>query len=333
MVEQANSVVLSTGSYLPEIIVRNEDLTQFPKGAIPLIERRTGVRARRRAPDGMLTSEMASKAGKACLEKIGFSPANVGGLIVCTSTPDRSLPPTATKVQWDIGMQLGQSFAFDMNSVCSGAVFGISVADSLIKNGACDHILVIGADMYSRILFEKDFSTLPYFGDGAGAILLGTDLERSDAGIIASLMKSDGSKGEAAAANGNGVMPLKDERSAYLKMDGRAIFDFALTEGSNIIREIVEESGVSLSEVSLFVTHQANINIITGISKNLDVPTDRFFVNLHEYGNMAGASVPIALDEALGKNLVNRGDLKTTPCYGNRYGRRPCKGKASRKSS
>jgi len=316
MVEQANSVVLSTGSYLPEIIIKNEDLTQFPKGAIPLIERWTGVKARRRAPDGMLTSEMASKAAKACLEKIGFSPTNVGGLIVCTSTPDRAFPPTATKVQWDIGMQLGQSFAFDMNSVCSGAVFGISVANSLIKNRACDNILVIGADMYSRILFEKDFSTLPYFGDGAGAILLGTDLERSDVGILASLMKSDGSKGEAAVANGNGVMPLKDERSAYARMDGRAILDFALTEGSNIIREIVEEAGVSLSEVTLFVTHQANINIITGIAKKLDVPIDKFFVNLHEYGNTAGASVPIALDEALAKNLANRGDLIVLAAFG-----------------
>lgn len=316
MVEQANSVVLSTGSYLPEIIVKNEDLTQFPKGAIPLIERWTGVRARRRAPDGMLTSEMASRAAEACLEKIGFSPADVGGLIVCTSTPDRSFPPTATKVQCDIGMQLGQSFAFDMNSVCSGALFGISVANSLIKNRACNNILVIGADMYSRILFEKDFSTLPYFGDGAGAILLGTDPERSDVGILTCLMKSDGGRGEAAVANGNGVMPLKDERSAYARMDGRAILDFALTEGSSIIREVVEESGVSLSDVSLFVAHQANINIITGIAERLDVPIDKFFINLHEYGNTAGASVPIALDEALGKNLVNRGDLIVLAAFG-----------------
>jgi len=316
MVELANSVVLSTGSYLPEIIVRNEDLTQFPKGTLPLIERWTGVRARRRAPDGMLTSEMALKAAKACLEKIGFSAANVGGLIVCTSTPDRAFPPTATKVQWDIGMQLGQSFAFDMNSVCSGAVFGISVANSLIQNGACDHILVIGADMYSRILFEKDFTTLPYFGDAAGAILLGRDSERPDAGVIASLMKSDGSRGEAAVANRNGVMPLKDERAGYAKMDGRAILDFALTEGSNIIRDIVEESGIALSDISLFVTHQANINIITGIAERLDLPMDKFFVNLHEYGNTAGASVPVALDEALGKNMATRGDLIVLAGFG-----------------
>jgi 3-oxoacyl-[acyl-carrier-protein] synthase-3 len=301
---------------LPEIIVRNEDLTQFPKGSIPLIEKYTGIRARRRAPDGMLTSEMASKAAEACLEKIGFSPTNVGGVIVCTSTPDRAFPPTATKVQCDIGMQLGQSFAFDINSVCSGAVFGISLADSLIRNGACDHILVIGAEMYSRILFEKDFSTLPFFGDGAGAILLGTDLERSDAGIITSLMKSDGSKGEAATHNGNGVMPLKDERSWYVKMDGRAIYQFALTAGSSIIREIVEKAGVSLSEISLFVTHQANSNIIEAIAKELDLPADKFFINLYEYGNTAGASVPIALDEALGKNLANRGDLIVLAAFG-----------------
>jgi 3-oxoacyl-[acyl-carrier-protein] synthase-3 len=213
-------------------------------------------------------------------------------------------------------MQLGQSFAFDMNSVCSGAVFGISVADSLIKNGACDHILVIGADMYSRILFEKDFTTLPYFGDGAGAILLGRDPERSDAGVIASLMKSDGGRGEAAVANRNGVMPLKDERAGYAKMDGRAILDFALSEGSNIISEIVQESGVALSDVSLFVTHQANINIITGIAEKLDLPMDKFFVNLHEYGNTAGASVPIALDEALGKNMASRGDLIVLAGFG-----------------
>ncbi len=316
MVEQANGVVLSTGSYLPEIVLKNEDLTQFPKGALPLIERWTGVRARRRAPEGMLTSTMASEAAKACLEKIGFSPANVGGLIVCTSTPDRAFPPTATKVQLDIGMQLGRSFAFDMNSVCSGALFGMSVANSLIRNRACDSVLVIGADMYSRLLFDKDFTTVPYFGDGAGAILLGTDAERPGAGIIASLMKSDGGRGEAAVANRNGVMPLENERSGYARMDGRAILDFALTEGSNVIREIVDGSGISLSDVSLFVTHQANINIVTGIAERLDVPMDKFFVNLHEYGNTAGASVPIALDEALGKNLANRGDLIVLAAFG-----------------
>lgn len=316
MAEQANSVILSTGSYLPEIEVRNEDLTQFPKDAIPLIEKYTGIRARRKAPDGMLTSGMATEAAKSCLEKIGFSPTKVGGLLVCTSTPDRSFPPTATKVQCDIGMQLGQSFAFDMNSVCSGALFGISVADSLIKNGACDHILVIGADMYSRILYEKDFSTLPFFGDGAGAVLLGRDSTRSEAGILRSLMRSHGGKGEAAVHNGNGVMPLKDERSRYVKMDGRAIYTFALTEGSNIIREIVEGSGHSFSDISLFVTHQANLNIITAIAEKLGIPMEKFFVNLAEYGNTAGASVPIALDEALGKNLARRGDLIVLAAFG-----------------
>lgn len=316
MVELPNSVVLSTGSYLPEIIVKNEDLTQFPESAIPLIEKYTGIRARRRAPEGMLTSDMASKAAVACLEKIGFPPANVGGLIVCTSTPDRGFPPTATKVQCNIGMELGQSFAFDMNSVCSGALFGISLADSLIKNRTCDNILVVGADMYSRILFEKDFSTLPFFGDGAGAILLGRDPDRPDAGIIKFLMRSDGEKGEAAVHNGNGVMPLKDERSAYVKMDGRAIYQFALAKGSNIIREIAEQTGTSLSEVSLIVTHQANSNIITAIAKELDLPADKFYINLYEYGNTAGASVPIALDEALGKNLANRGDLILLAAFG-----------------
>lgn len=317
MVEQADSVILSTGSYLPEIVVRNEDLTQFPKDAIPLIEKYTGIRARRKAPDGMLTSGMATEAAKNCLEKIGFSPANVGGLLLCTSTQDRSFPPTATKVQCDIGMELGQSFAFDMNSVCSGAVFGISVADSLIKNGACDHILVVAADMYSRILFEKDFSTLPFFGDGAGAILLGRDSERPGAGILRSLMRSHGGKeGEAAVHNGNGVMPLKDKRSGYVKMDGRAIYQFALTAGSNIIREIVEESGFSFSDISLFVTHQANLNIITAIAEKLDIPMDKFFVNLVEYGNTAGASVPIALDEALGRNRASRGDLIVLAAFG-----------------
>ena len=316
MAEQAKSVILSTGSYLPEIEIRNEDLTQFPKDAIPLIEKYTGIRARRKAPDGMLTSGMATEAAKSCLERIRFSPTNVGGLLVCTSTPDRSFPPTATKVQCDIGMQLGQSFAFDMNSVCSGSLFGISVADSLIKNRACDHILVIGADMYSRILFEKDFSTLPFFGDGAGAILLGRDSERPGAGILRSLMRSHGGKGEAAVHNGNGVMPLKDERSRYVKMDGRAIYEFALREGSNIIREIVEESGLSFSDISLFVTHQANLNIITAIAEKLDIPMEKFFVNLVEYGNTAGASVPIALDEALGKNLARRGDLIVLAAFG-----------------
>lgn len=311
-----SSVLLSTGSYLPEKIVFNEDLAQFPKESLKLIEQKTGVLARRVASEDQCTSDLAANAARICLEKAAFSVKDVEGIIVSTSSPDRIQPATATRVQNLLGAQ--SAFAFDINSVCSGTVFGISLADSLIKSGKYETILFIAAEMYSRILNKKDFSTFPYFGDGSGAILFKAG--DSNRGVLHSCLKTDGSGSEAICVPGGGTM-LPFERmnhpaEAFFKMSGRTVFEFAVCRGSEIILGLVQEAGIGIDEVKAFICHQANINIIKKIASDIKVSPDRFYVNLDRYGNTASASVAIALDEALSEGMIATGDLAVTVAFG-----------------
>lgn len=166
-----NTVILSTGSYVPAKIVSNAELVQFPASALPLIEAKTGIRSRHYAAPDECTSDLAINAARRCLEKAGVAAQQLDAIIVATSSPDRIQPATATRVQHELGAV--RAFAFDINSVCSGAVYGIYLADMMVRSGTCRHGLVIGAEVYSRFLNPEDFSTYPYFGDGAGAVLFG----------------------------------------------------------------------------------------------------------------------------------------------------------------
>jgi 3-oxoacyl-[acyl-carrier-protein] synthase-3 len=310
------SAILSTGSYLPETFTHNEDLNQFPKSAKFLISQKTGVFARRYASEDECTSDLAVRAGHRCLEKIDFPADRVDGIIVSTSSPDRSQPATATRVQHLMGAE--QAFAFDINSVCSGSTFGIAMADSLIKSGQCDNILFIASEVYSRILNKKDFSTYPYFGDGSGAIFF--EANNASSGVLHSRLKTDGSKCDTICVPGGGtMMPLekmKNPNDAFFKMKGRDVFKFAVNKGTEIILQLMDESGHSLDEVKCFICHQANINIIFKIAEKINVSTDYFYVNLFRYGNTASASVPVALDEAITRGRVSKGDLVVTAAFG-----------------
>jgi len=311
-----NAAIVSTGSYLPETVVFNEDLSQFPRSSLDLIAKKTGVLARRVAAEGQCTSDLAVNAARICLEKAHFPAEQVEGIIVSTSSPDRIQPATATRVQNQLGA--GRAFAFDINSVCSGTTFGISLADSLIKSGKYESILFIAAEMYSRILNKKDFSTFPYFGDGSGAILFQAD--DSDRGVLHSCLKTDGSGSEAICVPAGGTMlpfeKMNHPGEAFFKMSGRTVFDFAILRGSEIIRQLTEEADVALEEVKCFLCHQANVNIIRIIAENIGVPTDRFYINLDRYGNTASASVAIALDEAISERLLSEGELAVTVAFG-----------------
>ncbi len=311
-----NTVIASTGRYLPAREVRNADLDWFPATAIEKVSQKTGVLSRRNAAPDECTSDLACRAAQACLERVKVAPEDIEGIIVSTSSPDRMQPATAVRVQHLLGAR--RAFAFDINSVCSGSVYGINLADSLIKSGNHERILFIAAELYTKILNKKDFSTFPYFGDGAGAILFEPgDQER---GVVRSVLHTDGGGSEIITVPSGGTMlpfeQITNPRSACFRMDGRTVFEFATRRGPEVIREVLADAGIPPQEISLFISHQANINILHQIADQLDVPHDRFFVNLDRYGNTASASVLIALDEALSAGRVKAGDLVVTVAFG-----------------
>jgi 3-oxoacyl-[acyl-carrier-protein] synthase-3 len=316
MKSRLNATIRSTGSYLPETFVHNEELTQFPASATYMISQKTGVFSRRRAAEDECTSDLAAKAALRCLSKKNVPAEAVDALIVSTSSPDRMQPATATRVQHLIGAH--NAFAFDINSVCSGSTYGITVSDALIKAGQCRRVLFVAAEVYSRILNEKDFSTYPYFGDGAGAILF--TVGESDGGVLHSLLKTDGGKCDTIRVPGGGTMlpydKVSDRGDLFFKMKGKEVFEFAIGKGSQIVTQLLEAAGILPRAVKCFICHQANVNIITAIAARLRLPEELFYLNLYRYGNMASASVPVALDEALTRGILEKGDLVVTVAFG-----------------
>lgn len=311
-----NAVILSTGSHLPPLAVPNEELTQFPPSALDLIAPKTGVSSRRISSEDECTSDLAVKAARRCLEKIDFAPDLIQGIVLSTSSPDRIQPATATRVQYELGAI--NAFAFDINSVCSGSTFGICMADALITSGKFDNILFIASEMYSKILWKKDFCTFPFFGDAAGAILFQSG--NSNRGVYHSCLKTDGGKSDAVCIPAGGTMmpfeKMAGPRMACLKMHGTAIFDFAVAKGTEIILQLLEETHIALKDIDWFISHQANINIIDSISSQLKAPREKFLVNIDRYGNTASASVLVALDEAITDGTVRPGDMVVTFAFG-----------------
>lgn len=309
--------ILSTGSFLPDRILSNEDLSQFSPEARRLIAEKTGVQSRRHAAEDQCTSDLAVAAARACLQKIDFRPENLEGIILSTSSPDRMQPATATRVQHKLGA--ANAFAFDINSVCSGGSFGIAVVDSLIRSGAFRTILLIASEMYSKILSPRDFSTYPFFGDGAGAVLFQA-ANGGPQGVLHSCLGTDGSRCDTICVPGGGTMlpfeKMPGPRSAYFRMKGEEVFAFTMDKGPKVIRRLLEEAGAAPGEVKRFICHQANINILHGIADRLGIPRERFFVNLDRYGNTASASVLIALDEAVSRGDLAPGDLVVIATFG-----------------
>jgi len=310
------SRIIATGSYVPELVVLNEHLTQFPVTALPLIEQKTGVRARHYAAETESTSDLAAEAGRRCLDKAHVDAREVDAIILATSSPDRLQPATATRVQHILGAT--QAFAFDINSVCSGSLYALHVADALIQHGSCRRVLVLAAELYSRFLNPKDFSTYPYFGDGAGAVLLET--HNGKEGIIDTVLHSDGAGCEVIQIPAGGsMMPLnkvKQPADMYFRMKGAEVFQFAVTKGTSVVEELLARSNISVKEVDFVVTHQANINIINELATRLGIDRSRFAVNLDRYGNTAAASVLIALDEFIESGNVTPGHLGVFVVFG-----------------
>lgn len=286
--------LVATASYLPDKQVFNHDLTQFPARYRSLIADKAGILSRYHGADTECTSDLAARAVNRLLEKSGVQPSKVNALICATSSPDRMLPATAGRVQQLCG--LTNAFAFDVNAVCSGAIYAMRLAAALIADGL-ENVIVVAADMYSKILNPKDITTYPYFGDGAGAVLIGREGAFS---LDHFLLYTDGSGSDVIQVPGGGTMlphaRVTQEKDRYFAMRGTEVFDFACLRGTEVLLKL---SRLAVSVPDRVIPHQANINIIKELATRTNWDEGRFFSNVDRCGNTAGASVLIALDECL----------------------------------
>jgi 3-oxoacyl-[acyl-carrier-protein] synthase-3 len=271
------------------------------------IVERTGIRARHIAEPGETTADLGTQAAKQALVRSGIDPLDIDLVICATATPDRTFPATAVRIQAALGIRKGA--AFDVQAVCSGFVYGMTVADSLLRCGQATRALVVGAETFSRILDWSDRSTCVLFGDGAGAVVLeavpqhGT---REDRGVLGCRIRSDGRYEDLLYVDGG---PGSTKTVGHLRMNGREVFRHAVQKISGVIEETLQATGYAADEIDLFVPHQANQRILNGIAAKLGVSPDKIMITLDQHGNTSAASIPLALAQAVEQRRVREGDL------------------------
>jgi 3-oxoacyl-[acyl-carrier-protein] synthase-3 len=303
------SKIIGTGSYLPARRVTNHDLAaQLAANGIETsdewIVTRSGISARHYAADDENASDLAVKAANKALEAAGLAAEDIDLIVVATSTPDfyGNFPSTACIVQNKLGIR-NNSAAFDVAAVCSGFVYALSTADAFIKAGNAKNVLVIGTEVFSRILDFKDRSTCVLFGDGAGAVVLSASTEP---GVLAVKLHADGSHGDILCGPSN---PSNAATSAqkYLYMDGQAVFKLAVSVLEKVANEALEHAKMPASDIDWLIPHQANIRIMNGTAKKLGLPLEKMVVTVHEHGNTSAASIPLALDQAVRDGRIQPG--------------------------
>ncbi len=302
------SILTGTGSWLPEKILTNDDLAKIVDTSDEWIRTRTGIRQRHIAAEGELTSDLAIRAAERALEAAGRDASDIDMILVATSTPDNTFPATATTVQAGLGITHGGP-AFDLQAVCSGFVYALATADSFIRSGAANRVLVIGAETFSRILDWSDRGTCVLFGDGAGAVVLEADEGRgdiSDRGILSTRIHADGRQKDLLYVDGG---PSSTQTVGHLRMKGREVFRHAVVRIAEVMQEVMEETGIGPDDIALFVPHQANIRILEGTARKIGLDRDKVYITVDRHGNTSAASIPLALDEAIRKGRVGKGDL------------------------
>ncbi|MBY4638596.1 ketoacyl-ACP synthase III [Gluconacetobacter entanii] len=299
------SLLKGFGGYLPDRIVTNDELaTSGLETSDEWIRARTGIAQRHRAGPEDTAVSMAAHAGRQALEYASASPDDVDAIIVATSTPDQAFPSTAVRVQEELGITTG--FGFDVAAACSGFIFALSTADALIRSGQARSALVIGSEVYSRILDPDDRSTFVLFGDGAGAVFLQATEEEGEQGILSTHLHSDGRYGDLLYVDG--AIGQKD-KSAYLKMQGRDVFRHAVAKLSSSVDEVLAANGLKYEDVAWLVPHQANLRIIDGVARKLHLPPERVVITVDRHANTSAASIPLALNEAVRDGRIRSGDL------------------------
>ena len=295
--------IIGCGSYLPDRILGNDELSSMVDTSDEWIVSRTGIRQRHIAADGQFTSDLAVKASSRALENAGISADEVDLIIVATTTPDNTFPSVATKVQAKLGLEKGA--AFDIQAVCSGFIYGLAVADNFIKAGQAETVLLVGAETFSRIIDWQDRSTCVLFGDGAGAVVLraaGND----GRGILSTHLHSDGRHGDLLYADGG---PSSTMTVGHVRMSGREVFRHAVACLAEIVNEALDANGLKCSDIDWLVPHQANKRIIDGTARKLGIPMDRIVVTVARHANTSAASIPLALDEAVRDGRIRPGHL------------------------
>jgi 3-oxoacyl-[acyl-carrier-protein] synthase-3 len=308
--------VVGSGKYLPQKQVTNEHLHESLGFDSDWIVKRTGILARRHAAEHEATSDLSVLAAEDCFAKTGYTGKDIDLLVLGTFTPDMSFPSTACLVQERLNI-IGP--AIEVEAACAGFMYALITAAAYVKAGLSERALVIGADTNSRILNPKDIKTYPLFGDGAGAVII--EPGTPEQGILAYSMGSDGAGGPMLLreACGSRLPPAAEHLSEgkhYMVMNGHAVFKWAVNILCDTIQDVLTASAKTVADVELYVAHQANIRIVNAAIDSLDIPRSKVFNNLDKYGNTSAGSIPIALDEALAENRLQRGDLTVLSGFG-----------------
>jgi 3-oxoacyl-[acyl-carrier-protein] synthase-3 len=302
------SVIKGSGSALPKRAVANAEMAQMVDTTDEWIVERTGIRNRYIAGEGETTASLATEAARNALSAAGIAAADVELIVLATATPDQTFPATATHVQHALGCNGG--IAFDVAAVCSGFLYALSVADSMLKTGMAKTALVIGAETFSRILDWEDRTTCVLFGDGAGALVLqARDVDDADPrapGIIATRLHADGAHNELLYVDGG---PSTTGTVGKLRMRGKEVFRHAVTNLAEVLRETLDEAGVEASAIDWVVPHQANARILDATARKLGLPAEKVIVTVDRHANTSAASVPLAFDTAVRDGRIKPGDL------------------------
>ena len=296
------SVIAGVGSALPKRCVTNAELAQTVDTSDEWIVERTGIRSRYIADDSETTATLATEACRRALEHAGIDAADIGLIVLATATPDQTFPSSATKVQAALGID--DCIAFDVHAVCTGFLYALGVADSMLQSGMADKALVIGAETFSRILDWEDRGTCVLFGDGAGALVL--TAEQGDRGILATRLHADGRHNDMLYVDGG---PSTTGTVGKLRMKGREVFRHAVKNLADVLTEVLAAAGFTSADVDWVVPHQANARILDATARKLGLPSEKVVVTVDRHANTSAASVPLALDTAVRDGRIKRGDL------------------------
>lgn len=309
--------IVGIGAYLPPKVMTNKDWEKIVDTSDDWITQKTGIKERRISNKDVSTSDLAVEASKIAIKDAGIEPEEVDMIILATSSPDVLLSSTAGIIQDKLGCI--NASAFDINAVCAGWIHALEIGSKFAADENYDNVLVIGSETYSRIINWKDRSTCVLFGDGAGAVVL--QKVNDDIGILGTWIKSDGRGAKVIEIPAGGVRKSINDDSfiqgeQYFQMDGRAVWDFAIDAMPEAVMKILKRINKEITDVDMIIPHQANLNIIKKGMEKLNLPMDKTFINIHKYGNTAGASVPIALSEAIDEGKIKSGDLVITVAFG-----------------
>ena len=303
------SVVLGAGSALPKRRVSNEELAQTVDTTDAWIVERTGIKSRYIAGDDETTASLAADAARKALDHAGVEAGDIDLIVLATATPDQTFPSSATKVQAALGID--DCIAFDVHAVCTGFLYALSVADSMLRGGNAKKALVIGSETFSRILDWEDRATCVLFGDGAGALVLG--VEETDGGILATRLHADGRHNDLLFVDGG---PSTTGTVGKLRMKGREVFRHAVVNLADVLNEVLAAAGLTSADVDWVVPHQANARILDATAKKLGLPAEKIIVTVDKHANTSAASVPLAFDAAVKDGRIKRGDVVVLEAMG-----------------